>query len=74
MATPSFNDIRDQLWDNVQGIKEGTITAASCNAQTNAIGKILSSVKLQMDLCKITGRQPDVALLIELTGAKAKAA
>ena len=48
--------------------------AAACNAMTNAIGKILSSVKLQMDYCKLTGKQPDIALLIELTGDKARAA
>ena len=74
MPTPTISQIRDQLWDNVQGIKEGTTTAAACNAMTNAIGKILSSVKLQMDYCKLTGKQPDIALLIELTGHEAKAA
>jgi len=74
MATPTVNEIRDTLWDNVQGIKAGTTTAAACNAMTNAIGKILASVKLQMEYCKLTGKQPDIPLLVEFTVDKAKAA
>ncbi len=59
---PNINDLREVLWGNVQGIKKGTTTTEQANATTNAVGKYLSTVKLEMDYCKIVGKQPDLTI------------
>jgi hypothetical protein len=63
---PTLSQLQDTLWDEIQRIRDGQTTAASVNAVTNATGKILSSVKLQMEYFRLTGKPlPEMPLLIE---------
>lgn len=56
-------ELREELSAAILGIKEGKQTAANANAITNAVGKILSTVKLEMEYCKITGKPAKIKLL-----------
>ncbi len=63
----SFTAIRSVLWDEIHGVRSGDTTAMNLSAITNAAGKILSSVALEVKLCQITGAKPsnDVKKMIE---------
>jgi hypothetical protein len=59
----NISELRENLSAVVLGIQAGKQTAANGNAITNAVGKILSTVKLEMEYCKLTGKTPDIKLL-----------
>lgn len=58
----SINSIQKVLWDEIDKVIKGKTTAANCNAVTNATGKILSSVKLYLEHCKLVGKAPETNL------------
>jgi hypothetical protein len=55
----SLSSIQKVLWKELHRVIDGKTTAASCNAVTNTAGKILSSAKLYLEHCKMTGKTPD---------------
>jgi hypothetical protein len=59
----TLNNLRDILAEQIYAIREGTTTAANVNAITNASGKILSSVKLEMEYYKTLGKTPEISFL-----------
>ena len=59
----SISELREELSDSIRGIREGTQSAANANAITNAVGKILSTVKLELEYCKLTGKPANIGLL-----------
>lgn len=59
----SIDDLRVVLSDSIRDIRDGNATAANVNAISNATGKILSSVKLQMEYARLTGKAIDIPLL-----------
>lgn len=63
------NDLRDVLMDDIRRLRAGETTAANVNAVCNAVGKVLSTVKLQMEYAKLTGRTPEIPLLHAKTKA-----
>lgn len=64
MADLNLNELRGILADEIQNLRDGAQTAANVNAICNATGKILSTVKLQMEYARLTGRTPNIPLLI----------
>jgi hypothetical protein len=64
----SLDELRGILSDEIHKIRAGESTAASVNAISNATGKILSSVKLQMEYARLTGQKPDIPMLAARIG------
>lgn len=62
-VTPNIAEIQATLWDQVQNLRSGKTTPASANAVTNAIGKMFTGVKMQMEYYRQTGQTPEIALL-----------
>jgi hypothetical protein len=60
---PTLSAMRAFLWDSIKGLREGRSSAANVNAISNASGKIISGVKVQMEYAKATGRMPSIPLL-----------
>lgn len=58
MAIKNMNDIRAILCDEIEKLRENKTTAANVNAVTNATGKILSTIKLEMEYAKLTNKTP----------------
>lgn len=56
MATLNLNDIREVLSAEIGRLQAGETTAASLNALSNATGKLLNTVKLEMEFYKLTGK------------------
>jgi hypothetical protein len=64
-GTPfSLDEIRVLLADTVRELRAGTSSPATVNALSNATGKILSSVKLEMDYYKAIGRKPQIEMIL----------
>lgn len=61
--------LRSVLWEELSRLRKGETTAANVNAVSNATGKILSTVKLQLEYCKMTGKTPDLRQLLPETSA-----
>lgn len=59
----NMNDIRAMLCDEIQRLRENKTKPADVNAITNATGKILSTIKLEMEYAKLLNKQPDVAFI-----------
>ena len=70
MQTKSLNDLRTILSEEIDKVRTGTTSAANVNAVTNATGKILSSIKLEMEYYKLLGKVPDIDFLKQLKPAK----
>ena len=70
MQTKSLNDLRTILSEEIDKVRTGTTSAANVNAVTNATGKILSSIKLEMEYYKLLGKVPDIDFLKQLEPKK----
>ncbi|MCH8047687.1 MAG: hypothetical protein IID44_28675 [Planctomycetes bacterium] len=62
-----MNELRAILADEIKKIRDGETTAANVNAVSNATGKILSTVKIEMEYAKLLGRAPHIPLLMAET-------
>jgi len=56
----NIDSLRGILAEEIQKLRDGQTNAANVNAVTNATGKILSTVKLEMEYCKLVGKTPDI--------------
>jgi 3-methyladenine DNA glycosylase Mpg len=65
MAIKNMNDIRAILCDEIEKLRDNKTTAANVNAVTNATGKILSTIKLEMEYAKLTNKNP-VSTFVQL--------
>jgi hypothetical protein len=63
----TLNELRGILSDEIEKIRSGSTSAANVNAVSNATGKILSSIKLELEAAKLLGRRPSG--LAQITGA-----
>jgi len=62
----NMNDIRQMLCEEIDSLREKKTTPASVNAIVNATGKILSTIKLELEYAKLAGKEP-VNDFIQLT-------
>lgn len=70
----TLGELRSILSEQIERIRTGQATAASVNAISNATGKILSSVKLELEYHKMIGKTPHMpSLLSGETGDSAPA-
>ena len=61
----TFAGIRAVLSEEIEKLRTGKTTAGNISAMSNAIGKYLSSVKVQLEVAKIVGKAPQIAGLID---------
>jgi len=65
-----INSLRVILAEEIDSLRKGQSTAANVNAIVNATGKILSTVKLEMEYGKIIGKTPDIDFIKIKTAQK----
>lgn len=63
MAINNVEDLRAFLTEELQRVSGGDITPAVANASANLAGKVLSSVKMELEYNKMTGASPNIAFL-----------
>ena len=56
----TIHDLRNVLADEISKLRNGDTTPAHVNAVTNATGKILSTVKLEIEYNKLIGNTPHI--------------
>lgn len=61
----TIDDLRGVLSEVLDNLREGSITPAVANATNSAVGKMLSTVRLQMDYQKMTGRASSAIRVLE---------
>lgn len=59
----TLDGLRVVLSDSIRDLIEAESSAANVNAISNATGKILSSIKLQMEYYRLTGKTPNIPML-----------
>ena len=59
-AILNVNDIRTILSEEIVRIRAGETTAANMNAIVNATGKILTTVKMEIEYNKLIGKTPNI--------------
>lgn len=59
----SVDEIRVILSQAIDDLREDRSSAANVNAITNAAGKILNTLKLQIEYQRLTGRQQPISML-----------
>lgn len=63
MAALSLDDLRAILSDEIDRLRNGESSPAKANAVTNAAGKILASINVEIKYHQAAGRQPRVPML-----------
>lgn len=58
MKLKNMNDIRGMMAEEIQRLRDEETTAANLNAVSNATGKILGSIKLEMEYARLCGHKP----------------
>lgn len=66
----TVNDLRSILAEEIAKIRAGTTTAANVNAITNATGKILSTVKMEIEYNKLLGKTPHIPFIENIESKK----
>jgi len=59
----NVEELRSFLSRELERVSSGEITPAAANASANLTGKILSSVKLELEYNKMAGKNPEIAFL-----------
>ena len=73
MSKPKdINELRDQLLDAFEWVKGDPRRANQVKEMTNAAGKILGTVKCQLEYAVIKGEEPDIPFLGKTTGRPIK--
>lgn len=69
----NMNEMREMLCEEIDNLRAKKTTAANVNAVVNATGKILTTIKMEMEYAKLMGRQPKMDF-IDLGDKKPKIA
>lgn len=56
MPIKNMDDIRQVLSDEIERLRTGKSTPANLNAITNGVGKIISTVKLEIECAKLANK------------------
>lgn len=67
-----INQLRDQLLDAFKSIQEDPRRHNQVKETANVAGKILGSLKLQMEYALMKGEEPDIPFLGQTTGKPIK--
>ncbi len=59
----TINEIRDVLCEEIDRIRAGKTTPANVNAVVNAVGKILTTIKMEIEYAKANGKVPNLPFI-----------
>lgn len=69
MATPKdITELRDQLLDAFEWVKQDPRRANQVKEMTNAAGKAIASIKVQLEYALLRGEQPEIPFLGKTSG------
>lgn len=65
MATNNITALRDELLEVFDGLRTGKIKPPMAKEINNTAGKIIGSVKVQLEYCKLSSIKPEIAFLLD---------
>lgn len=63
MATNNITELRDELLQVFDGLRSGKLKPQMAKEVNNTAGKIIGSVKVQLEFCKLSGSKPEIKFL-----------
>lgn len=63
MSIQTVDSLRNFLAEQLERVASGEITPAVANSQANIAGKMISSVKMQLEYNKMTGANNEISFL-----------
>ena len=66
------NSLRDFLAQELEKVSRGETTPASANAAANLCGKILGSIKMELEYNKMVGATPHISFIKTLNRNESK--
>lgn len=57
------NKLRSFLSEQLERVSQGDITPSVANSQANIAGKMISSIKMQLEYNKLTGKNIEIEFL-----------
>lgn len=73
MPKPSdINELRDQLLDAFEMVKTDPRRANQVKEMTNAAGKVLGTIKAQLEYAAMKGEEPEIPFLGKTSGRPIK--
>lgn len=73
MSKPrDINDLRDQLLDAFESVQKDARRVNQVKEQVNAAGKILGTVKIQMEYSMLKGEEPEIPFMGKTSGKELK--
>lgn len=69
MAITNINELRDFLSNDLERSSAGEITPATANASANLAGKIIQTVKMELEYNKMAGLSPNIGFLKGINSA-----
>lgn len=63
MSISNVDELRNYLSNELERVSAGQTTPAAANASANLAGKILSSVKMELEYNKMVGATPQIGFL-----------
>jgi len=66
VVAKSINDLKNVICEEIDKLRNEKTTAANVNAITNASGKVISMVKLQLEYAKLIGLKPQMDFILKL--------
>lgn len=74
MAKPTnITELRDQLLDAFDSVKMDPRRANQVKEQVNAAGKIMASIKAQLEYSLLKGEEPDIPFMGKTSGKPLRA-
>lgn len=63
MATTDITGLRNELLDLFDKLRSGRVKPAMAKEINNTAGKVIGSVKVQLEYCKLAQIKPDIAFI-----------
>lgn len=70
MPINNIEQLRDFLANELERVSKAEITPAIANSQANIAGKMISSVKMQLEYSKMTGRNQEISFLDKISNKR----
>ena len=63
MSINNINDLRLHLAKQLEAVAAGEITPSNANATANLAGKMMATVKMELEHAKVVGYKPSIPFL-----------
>lgn len=70
MSVTNIHELRASLSRTLEKVSNGELTPAAANAAANVSGKVLATIKMELDFSKASGYTPSIDFLTKTSDSK----